>query len=504
MKLFTSKQIASIDRLTIEIKPINSIDLMERASLALAKRIAEIVPKSKKLDFIIGPGNNGGDGLAVARMLAEQGFACRVIIPAISEKLSADAEINLSRLLNLKNCEIINRVDSNELKKISFNDVIIDALFGSGLSREITGFAAVIIKQINSSSSFKISIDIPSGMLCEDNCNNDFECVVNSNVTLTLQFPKIAFFLSDYGIKTGKWEILPIGLCEKAITDIHSQYHYIEIDDIKKIINPRPIFSHKGTFGHALLIAGCQGMAGAAVLASKSSLKSGCGLLTSHVPFSLADIIHMSIPEAIVSKDKSKDFIADIPDLTKYTAVGIGPGLGTSPLSATALEKLIKSYNKPIVLDADALNIISQNANLLKLLPENSIITPHPVEFERLTQKSKNSFGRLQMQIEFSKKYKVFTVLKGAYTSITTPEGKCFFNSTGNPGMATAGSGDVLTGILLSLLAQKYSPLNACLIGVFVHGLAGDIAVKEFGEISLIASDIINNLGKAFITVQED
>jgi NAD(P)H-hydrate epimerase len=297
---------------------------------------------------------------------------------------------------------------------------------------------------------------------------------------------------------TGEWEILPIGLSEYAIHNTSSPYNYIGTDDIAPLLKIRSKFDHKGVFGHGLLVAGSKGKMGAAILGAGAALRSGIGLLTCHLPSSGRIIMQIAVPEAMVLTDSAEDIISRIDVSASFDAAAVGPGLGMDELTGKALHSFITEYKKPLVIDADALNILAGNKKWYSLLKPGVILTPHPKEFERLAGKSNNGFDRLQKQIEFSMKHKCIVVLKGAFTSISTPGGNVSFNSTGNPGMATAGSGDVLTGIILSLLAQGYSSENAALAGVYLHGLAGDIAAGKTGPESLIASDIINSIGDAY------
>ncbi len=360
-----------------------------------------------------------------------------------------------------------------------------------------------LIAHLNNSFAQIVSIDIPSGLMGESNSGNILENIIQANFTLPLQFPKLSFLFAENESFTGDWEVLPIGLHPEIIQQKNTPYFYVTKDFIKANKKHRNKFSHKGTFGHALLISGCYGKMGAAVLASQACLSSGVGLLTTHIPRMGNDIMQISVPEAMISFDQSDILFSQPPDLSEYNAIGVGPALGCRNNSQAGLQMLIEETKKPIVIDADALNILAQNQDWFNKLPENSILTPHPKEFERLTEKAESGYNRHLMQIEFSIKHKVIVVLKGAYTSITSPDGRCFFNSTGNPGMATAGSGDVLTGIVLSLLSQGYEPLLAAIIGVFIHGTAGDLARDYLGEEALTASDIINNLGNAFLSLNE-
>lgn len=502
MKLFTCSQISEIDQLTMKLEPISSINLMERASDQVAWWITQHIDRDSPLWFFAGPGNNGGDALAVARMLALAGYNCTVFLSTFGREPKGDAAFNLIRLQK-QNKVLLKKIDSEEtIPEIPSEVIVIDGLFGSGLNKPLDGLAEKIVRKINLSGARVISIDIPSGLFGEDNSNNNLAAVIRANHTLTFQFPKISFFFPENYQFTGDWEALPIGLSPEAIGQTESNYFYLTKEFISGRLKKREKFSHKGNFGHALLIAGSYGKMGAAVLSSKACLRSGVGLLTCHVPRLGYEIIQNSVPEAMTSIDHSKFIFSEFPDLKTFSAVGIGPGLDKTPETQFAFKKLLQEQLKRIVIDADALNMLAENQDWYHLIPENSILTPHPKEFERLAGSSVNSFGRMQLQLQFSAKYKVIVVLKGAHTCITFPNGVVYFNSTGNPGMATGGSGDVLTGIILGLLAQSYSPEDAALIGVYLHGLAGDLAADKFSQQAMIAGDIIEQLGAAFIQLE--
>jgi NAD(P)H-hydrate epimerase len=502
MKLFTCKQIAEIDQLTMKMEPISSIELMERASFKIADWLIHHIDRSKQVYLFAGPGNNGGDALAVARMLAWSNFKCTVYLADFGRELKDDAAINWQRLEE-QNKVTLKRIDSEDsIPEIAADTIIIDALFGSGLNKPLDGLAKKIVQRINQSGATIISIDIPSGLFGEDNSNNNLSAIIKASHTLTFQFPKLSFLFPENAQFTGEWTVLPIGLHPEAINETESNFHFLTKEFISGKIKKRGKFSHKGTYGHALLIAGSYGKMGASVLASRACLRSGTGLLTCHIPQLGYEIIQNSVPEAMISIDSSETVFSEVPDLSTFSAIGIGPGLDKKPESQLALKALLQAKPKKLVIDADALNILSENQDWYSLLPENIIMTPHPKEFERLAGSSADSYERLQKQLEFSAKHKVIIVCKGAYSCITFPDGRVLFNSTGNPGMATAGSGDVLTGIILGLLAQNYSPEDATLLGVYLHGLAGDLAKTEFGEYSLIAGDLISNLGKAFLQLE--
>jgi hydroxyethylthiazole kinase-like uncharacterized protein yjeF len=498
MKLFTSEQIRTIDRYTIEHEPIASIDLMERAAGQIAEWLTTNYDQRRSFSVFAGPGNNGGDGLAVARILSQKRCRVNINVVRISDRFSNDAQVNYDRLNNTGFGGINNIHENDPMPSIAKDDIIIDAIFGSGLNRPADGFASYVIRFLNSLPNTRISIDIPSGLFGENNTDNVPENIIRADVTLTLQFPPISFFYSENEQFTGKWVVLPIGLSPVAIKETPSPYNYIDPEDIRGLLKKRKRFSHKGTYGNVLLIAGSYGMMGAAVLSARAALRTGSGLVTVHVPVRGYQIIQTAVPEALVSLDESESVFSCIPDLSAFSAIGVGPGLGSKANTQRALHDLIKKTKVPPVIDADGLNILTANKEWLKILPEGTVLTPHPREFERLAGKAGSAYQRNNMQIEFAKKYNLIVVLKGAYTATAMPDGTCYFNSTGNPGMATAGSGDVLTGMILSLLGQGYSPANSALIGVYLHGLAGDLAAANSSEESVIAGDIIDNIGKAF------
>jgi len=502
MKLFTCNQIAEIDQLTMKLEPISSIDLMDRASMAVADWIINNLGNNLPFWFFAGPGNNGGDAMAVAQMLAFANFNCTVFIADFGKELKGDPSINLQRLKD-QNLVLIKRIDSETaIPKIPSSVIVIDGVFGSGLTRPLDGLAAEIVKKINESQAQVISIDIPSGLMGEDNSQVDGSAIIRASHTLTFQFPKISFLFPENYQYTGNWEVLPIGLSTEAIDQVKSEYTYLTKEFISAKIKKRDKFSHKGTFGHALLIAGSYGKMGAAVLASKACLRSGVGLLTSHIPRLGYEILQNSVHEAMTSIDSSDSVFTGFPTISSFSAVGIGPGLDQKKVSLNGLQELLYAKPKKFVIDADALNMLAGKQELYRLLPPNTILTPHPKELERLVGKSANSYKRLQVQLQFSAHYKVIVVCKGANTCITFPNGEVYFNSTGNAGMATGGSGDVLTGIILGLLAQSYSPEEAALIGVYLHGLAGDLAADSFGQQAMIAGDIIEQLGAAFLQLE--
>lgn len=496
MKIFSSEQIRDIDSYTIANEPIASVDLMERASNAIFEWMAQNLSSTNRFVFICGPGNNGGDGLAVARMMFLAGFNVSVYY-IDSTSYSSDFTINLNRLKKT-NIDLKIIIGESDFPLLSHNDIIVDALYGSGLSRPIDGLGAKLVQHINQSGSDVVSIDIPSGLFSNENPYPNINAIVKAKVCLTLQFPKLSFLFAENEQYVGRWFVLPIGLHPRLIEEKSTQFFYLGSDYIKTILRPRTIFSHKGTYGHCFVIAGSYGMIGAAVLCAKAAVKSGAGLVTIHVPKCGYNTVQQLVPMAMCVVDTNEHFNTSILNIDKYNSICIGPGLGTNPQTAKVLESLISDIKVPLVIDADALNIISENKALLSSLPENTIITPHPGEFDRLLGRSICGRERMTKAIEAAKSYKLIVILKGAFTQIVNSDGCVYFNSTGNAGMATGGSGDVLTGVIGGLLAQGYSPINAAKVGVFIHGLAGDIAKINFGETSLSAQNIVESLSLAF------
>ena len=498
MKIFRSDQIREIDKITIDEEPISSVDLMERAAGSLFTWYVNRFERNRRIFIFAGPGNNGGDGLTLARLLAGERYYVELHYLKFTEKTTSDWELNYQRLKN-ESGVLINIITAPEqFPFITPDDVIIDAIFGSGLSRPVEGLPFEIIRNINISDALKISVDIPSGLFSEDNGSNNLSGIVKADYTLSFQFPKLSFMFSENDVFIGKWEILPIGLSDSAIRTTQSPYTYISREDIAPALKKRNRFDHKGVYGHGLLIAGSKGKMGAAVLGAGAALRTGIGLLSCHIPSAGRTILQTTVPEAMVECDRSEDFISEIDSLDIFNAAAVGPGLDTRIETQNALFLFLKTFRKPLVIDADAINILSLNKTHLKLLHPGIILTPHPKEFERLSEPCENGYLRLLRQIEFSREYNCVVVLKGAFTSVSAPDGSVTFNSSGNPGMATAGSGDVLTGIILSLLSQGYSAVNAATTGVFLHGTAGDIAAENSCFESIIASDIINSIGKAY------
>lgn len=497
MKIFAANQVREIDAYTIDKEPIASIDLMERAAIRLAGWYVRHFLTDRKVVIFAGPGNNGGDALAMARLLAESQYRIECYLLKFGT-LSEDCQINMDRLKQQGKVHFQEITEKDSLPEIARSDVVVDGIFGSGLSRKVDGFPGKVIQYINALADTVVAIDIPSGLFGEDNSENDYARVIRADYTLTFQFPFLSFFFSSNHPKVGRWRVQNIKLHPEAIDKTETPYQILESGKVLSLLVHRDKFAHKGSFGHALMISGSYGMMGAALLSGEATLRSGAGLLTLHVPRIAYAVIQTGLPEAIVSLDQSDILFSAPPDLEAYSAIGIGPGLGSKPNSARGLKMLLEGAQVPLVLDADALNILAQHPDWYELLPEGSILTPHPGEFDRLAGPSENAYQRHLLQREFASKHQVVVVLKGAYTGIALPDESYWFNTTGNPGMATGGSGDVLTGMITGLLAQGLNPGDAALAGVYLHGLAGDLAVEALSEEALIASDLLLYLGEAF------
>lgn len=502
MKILSVEQIRQADSYTITNEPIASIELMERAAGECANWLKEHFTREMHFAIVCGMGNNGGDGLALARLLYNEGYSVEVFIAPFFSKVSDDFTANRKKLETVPEIKIkeINSADDIIIK----NDrptVIIDAILGTGLSKPVDGKLAEVIERINSLRCIVVAIDVPSGLMADDNSKAKHKTIINANATLTFQTPKLAFMFAENAQHVGDFYVLNIGLNQQFIAEQKTQNYFVTREMVAPLIKRRAKFSHKGTYGHALLVAGSYGKMGAAVLAAKSCLRSGVGLLTVHVPKCGYTVLQTAVPEAMVTVDENEQINTALKNIEHYNVIGVGPGIGTDKPTQQMIKLLIQT-KMPLVIDADALNILAENKTWLSFLPKGSIFTPHPGEFARLVGKTTTGFDAYTIQREFAIKYGVYLVLKGAHTSIATPEGDVYFNSTGNPGMATAGSGDTLTGIITGLLAQGHSTKNAAILGVYLHGLAGDIAAHELSEHALIAEDITNNLGRAYIELQ--
>lgn len=492
IKLLSASQTQRWDAYTMQHEPVSSIDLMERAAGACADWILAHCHNilHAPIKIFCGKGNNGGDGLAIARLLIAAGLSPAVYILEFGAKGTDDFQTNLQRLHGITT-EIHFIQDKAHFPQIDPGDWVIDALFGSGLSRPLKDLAEALVQHINQSQAKVVAVDLPSGMYVDASAAGN--TIVKAACTLTFQSLKLCFLAAENAAFTGEVHVLPIGLLPAFLATEETTWMLTTLQTIQALYKPRQNFAHKGTYGHALLVTGNKGKMGASVLATRACLRSGVGLLTVSTPEWGYPILQTAVPEAMTI---TREATAGA-DLSHYHAIGAGPGLGTEDASLELLKNILQAYQHPMVLDADALNIISTHPALLQSIPAGSILSPHPKEFERLFGKQANDFERMQRAIAVSLQYPLVLILKGHYTLVAY-QGKGYFNTTGNAGMATGGSGDALTGILTALLAQQYSPLEAALLGVYLHGLAGDLALKDQSMESLLPGDLIEHLGKAF------
>jgi hydroxyethylthiazole kinase-like uncharacterized protein yjeF len=494
MLILTAKQIHDWDSYTIRNKPIRSLDLMETAASRCLQWLMQKGFHQQPFYIFCGKGNNGGDGLALARMLAVKGIKVNVCIIEMGQIGTDDFQANLTAL-HQTDALITYIQTTDHFPAIPKTHLVIDALFGTGLNRPLQGLPAELVAHINTFDNPVIAIDIPSGLLA-DRSSKGF-AIVKARYTLSFQCLKMAFLMAENETYTGHVQVLDIGLLNGYLSEINYEALLVEEEIIKAMYRPRQAFSHKGNFGYAALVAGSNGFMGAATLAANACLRAGVGKLTCHIPSCGYTIMQLAAPEAM-TRTEGEQYIETFSLNNKYDAVGIGPGIGVHESHQQLLKTFFTEYKKPFVIDADALNVLAAQPVLLELVTAFSILTPHPGEFDRLFGSSANDFDRMQLARQKAKALQVIIVLKGHRTLIAMPGGNCFFNCTGNPGMATGGSGDVLTGVLTGLLAQQYPPEQAALLGVYLHGLAGDYAANKHTEEAMLAGDIYLHLADAF------
>lgn len=494
MKILSASQIREADAYTIKHEPVLSTDLMERAAQVFCRWFIQLFHTDREVHLYCGPGNNGGDGLAIARILSGRGFVVYTYIVSFTDNYSKDYQINKNRLTKLGNVDLSELRDGASLSTVKENSIIIDAIFGSGLSRPVEGWPAKVIAHLNDQPATRVAVDIPSGVYADKAADG---MSFHAHYTFSFERPKLSFFFPENAISVGQWYFSSIGLSKPFFTQTETNYHLVAPSDIH--LKPRKCFTHKGTYGHALIMAGSYGKMGAAVLSARAALHAGSGLVSTYIPRCGYNIMQTAFPEGMCITDMHQEILTHLPEeVEKHDAIGIGPGIGQEIHTANMLHLLLKTSEIPLVLDADALNIIGANPDWLSDIPEHSILTPHPKEFERLFHPTNDYADRLELLRTKAQEFKLIIVLKGAYTATALPDGNIWFNSTGNPGMATAGSGDVLTGIITGLLAQGFEPWQAAIYGVYIHGLAGDVAAEQAHERYITAGDIITGLAGAF------
>ncbi len=496
MKIFNTKQIKSWDAYTIESEPIDSLELMERAGNVFVSWFTEQFPNKKIPIYVFcGNGNNGGDGFVISRLLHQKSYEVNVIVQSNPNKTAKDNKTNHDSLKKLSNLKILTLANSEDFPTVKDSSIVIDALFGTGLKVKLHGFFKDLVSYLNKLNVIRLAIDIPSGLLGDESSTG---VIFKADYTFSFEQPKLAFMFPENQKYVGNWIVETIDLSQEYYLNENTNDYLLTNKTVLSLYKKREKFDHKGSFGHAILIMGSRGKIGAAVLSTFACMRSGCGLTTVYTPSCGYEVLQTTIPEAMVITDSNKCYITSLPNIDQYNAIGIGCGLGIENETQKVLYELLQNSKQPLVLDADALNIISSNPGMLNKIPNNSILTPHPKEFERLFGKTANDFERNKLQRQKAVNLKCYILLKGAHSCISNPDGACYYNSTGNPGMGTAGSGDVLTGIITGLLAQGYSSESALCLAVYLHGLAGDLGAQKLGEESLIARDIIKYLPKAF------
>ena len=498
MKIFSGKQLKEADRLSLDKQGITSTELMERAATLVFNEIHKTLKNSQTpVKIFSGIGNNGGDGLVLGRLLLEEGYKVTMYVVNYSDKRSKDFLINYDRVKNITNDWPVLLTSEEDFPEIHPQDLVIDAIFGVGLNRPLVEWTANLIRHINKSGAFVISIDVPSGLF-SDEATTDKSCIIRASHTYTLQAPKLAFFLPETGAFTGNLQIIDIGLDDEYLFSTKPLAQLIGKPAARSFYKQRDKFSHKGTYGHALLIGGSYGKMGSICLAATACLRSGAGMATVFAPRCGYGIIQTSLPEVMVITDKDENYITNIDFTLEPTVICFGVGVGQEESSLQAFEALLEKTASPMVIDADGLNLLAKKKELLKKIPKNSVLTPHPKELERLIGPWKDDFEKLEKAKNFVKEYQIILVMKGAHT-LTISEDELFINNSGNPGMATAGSGDVLSGVITGLISQQYSPLAAAVFGVYLHGRSGDLAVRTQSYECLMACDIAGNLGAAFL-----
>ncbi|MBR5101852.1 MAG: NAD(P)H-hydrate dehydratase [Muribaculaceae bacterium] len=502
MKIFTTDGIRHIDQATIDNEKITELDLIERAASAITYEILSRWRSTKRIVIFAGPGNNGADALAVARMLQEQDYRPEVYLFNIkSSHLSYGCSVNRDRLVAMEGVNFYEVVDNFEPPVLRADDVVIDGLFGSGLRAPLKGGYTALVQYINNSEAYIVAIDVPSGLFGEWNIGADHRNIIRADLTLALQFKRLSFFFAENMEFIGNCKVLNLELDYDAMVNTPSDFYLIEREDVADVLKPHKPFINKYDNGTVFLVSGSYGMMGAAILSSRGAMRAGAGLVTVHAPRCGYVPLQAAVPEVLFEADHNEILTTNIELHHKYSVVALGPGMGTSPETIEAVDMFLKNYRMPCILDADALNCIACRPMLIRSIPKGSILTPHTAEFDRLFGEHQCDEERLKKAIDVSKLYEITIVLKGHHTMTVRPDGKVYINSSGNAGMATAGSGDVLTGVIAALIAQGYAIDWAVVLGVYLHGVAGDIAAEQQGTHGVIAGDIAENIGRAIKSV---
>ncbi len=503
MKILSAKQIKEADKITLKKQGISSTELMERAASLVFDEIHKRLQGAQiPIKIFCGIGNNGGDGLVIGRQLIEAGYDVTIYVVNYSDQRSKDFLVNYDRVKNLTNKWPVLLKSEADFPEINYGDFVVDAIFGVGLNRPLVDWVANLVKHINGSGAFVLAVDLPSGLMA-DAPVEDKNSIIKASYTVTFQAPKLAFYLPETAGFVGDLQIIDIALDREYLQEATAVANLISKPQAKALYKPRQRFTHKGTYGHALIVGGSYGKIGSVCLTATGALRAGAGLVTIYVPKCGYEILQTSLPEAMVITDPHLEILTNIEYDFDPDVIGFGVGVGTGEETVTAMRSLLKKNKKPMVIDADGLNILSKNADLLSLLSEGSVLTPHPKELERLIGKWKDDFDKLDKVKVFASKHKLIVIIKGTYTFTVTPH-DLYINTTGNPGMATAGSGDVLTGIITALIGQGYEPLRATVLGVYLHGKAGDLCAEKFSYEGVVAGDIARHTGAAIFDLFEN
>ncbi|TYP75198.1 NAD(P)H-hydrate dehydratase [Aquimarina intermedia] len=502
MKILSAEQLQKADQATLRSQNISSLELMERAATQIFNSIhAKLKGADVLFHIFCGIGNNGGDGLVLSRLLPEHGYKVKTYIVNFTDKRSDDFLKNYDRLIALNTTWPTQLKSETDFPQLSEKDIVVDAIFGIGLNRPLVGWVVKLIQHINASNAFVLSIDIPSGLYA-DRAPDTSDGVIKASTTFTFQTPKLAFFLPETAVYSRDFEVLDIGQDQLFMNESKGVAELISKNMIRSMYQPREKFAHKGTYGHCLLIGGSYGKIGSMIIATEAAMRVGAGLATSYIPECGYTALQTAVPTAMVVTDDNDNYIKAIDYDVEPNAIGIGMGMGTNKNTILAFENFLKKIEIPVVLDADALNSIAQHGDLAKHIPSGSILTPHPKELERLVGSWKDDFEKIKKAKEYSKRYQCILVIKGAYTLIVNDD-TLYINTTGNPGMATGGTGDALTGMITGLIAQGYNSLQATLVGVYLHGLSGDLAIQTTGYQGLLATDVVQYIGKSFLNLFE-
>ena len=502
MKIFSTDQLKQADEVTLEKQELSSEELMERAATLVFREIHKRLDGAKiPIKIFCGIGNNGGDGLVIARLLIEQGYEVVVYVVNYSDKRAKNFLLNYDRVKNITKKWPVLLKSEEDFPEIKVGDFIVDAIFGLGLNRPLVEWVANLVKYINKSGAFVLAVDMPSGLMA-DSAVEDKSSIIHASYTITFQTPKLSFYLPETAGFVGELQVIDIGLDLDFIKQQRGIAQTIAKQEARVLYKPRKKFTHKGDYGHALMIGGSYGKIGSITLSATAALKAGAGMVTVFAPKCGYNILQTALPEAMVITDENERLLSNIKFDLDPDVISFGVGVGTAKETADAFEKLLKQNKKPMVIDADGLNLLAKNVNFLKLLPEGAVITPHPKELQRLIGEWKDDFEKLEKAKELVRKYKLILVLKGAYTFIITSE-DIYINTSGNPGMATAGSGDVLTGIITAFIGQGYDTLRAAVLGVYLHGKSGDIVAQRLSYEGVIAGDIARYTGAAIFDLFE-